>query len=694
MTETDFRGTVFSGCTISDKLGQGGMGTVYKARHEALDKIVCVKLLSPELARDQRNIDFFLREARSAAKLEHPNIVHIYNFGQENGSYFIVMSYVEGKSLQDLVEQRGPLPVPEATGLMAGILDGLAHAHSKSIIHRDIKPSNILVDSAGIPHIVDFGLARSLNEEKQLTIAGEMIGTAYFMSPEQCLSGKVDNRADLYSAGATYFHILTGKYPFDGKTSIEVIHKHISEPAPNPLLINPDIPLWAARVIERLMRKKPEERYQKAEDVALELRKYNSGELNVSQTSTEKTFDMPELTARILAASMQPPPPPGNKPLEMAGPLPVDNTSDETSPIKSQTLEQKKEQPAPVRKPAMQLAMLHNAVKTLTHFALTLGAVGCFILAGASGTISGSLSNPLASNPIVTGIFAVFGLALFAWALSMKPLKFTPLYTLLALAAAAAAYAGGAYIPAPEGADTATKGFLAVTIGMANIASDTATLIYAFFLYLAASKIVFRANVFAKLLAIAAYIGGLALTYVYFKAGLPATPADSWLAAAGVLAAAGLAAAIVQREFSLFFNPPFFFLAANLMIFSMFTNPQVEIITQEKVRSDAETVNLANARNREDYHHALAAAQAEVVYDVDGRPVEKKPAPPQEIKQAETNTLRSQARLEYYTALSKKLNAALAESAGIVFIALFLALMINICFIEELLAVYRETEFF
>ena len=695
MTETDFYGKVFAGCTISDKLGQGGMGTVYKARHEALDKFVCVKLLSPELAKEQRNIDFFLREARSAAKLEHPNIVHIYNFGQENGAYFIVMSYVEGKSLQDLVAQRGPLPVQEATLIVAGILDGLAHAHSKSVIHRDIKPANILVDLAGMPHIVDFGLARSLSEEKQLTMAGEMIGTAYFMSPEQCLAAPVDSRADLYSAGATYFYILTGKYPFDGKTSVEVIHKQLSEPVPNPLLINPDIPLWASRVIERLMRKKPEDRYQKADEVALELRKYNSGELNTSNTSKEQTFDMPELTSRLM--SQPPPPPPGHKSSgpEQRGPLAVE-TESAAKPFWNGAQEHKKEPAAKTsaRKPALQLAMIHNALLIVTHLALTIGAIGCFILAGASGKVSSSLTNPLVSNPIVSGIFAIFGLALLGWALYLKPRKFTLLYALFALAAAAAAYAGGAYIPAPEGTDTAAKGFLALTTGMQNIASSTATLIYAFCLYLLASKIVFRDSWAVKILAIAAYAGGLSLTYFYFKAGLPITPGDTWLSVTAALAVTGLAAAAVQRQFYFFINPQFFFLAANLSVFAMFTNPQVEIITQEKVRVDTAAVESANASNKADYRRALDAARAEVLYDVDGRPLERKVTEPQEIKPLDATTLRSQARVEYYAELSKRLSAALADSAGIVFISLFLALMANICFIEELLSAYRETEDF
>jgi serine/threonine protein kinase len=699
-TEPNMTGTVFSGCRITEKLGQGGMGTVYKARHEALDKFVCVKLLSPELAKEQRNVEFFLREARSAGKLEHPNIVHIYNFGQENGAYFIIMSYVEGKSLQDLVAEKGCLPVKEDTDILTGILDGLAHAHSKTVIHRDIKPANILVDNSGIPHIVDFGLARSISEEKQLTMAGEMIGTAYFMSPEQGLAGTVDSRADLYSVGATYYYILTGKYPFDGKSSIEVIHKHIGEPVPNIILVNPDIPLWAARVIERLMRKKPEERFQKAEEVAAELRKYNSGEVPLEAVSAERTFDIPEVTARMAygAPPPPPPPPPAQQPasLDRANP----RTSDRAQRSADASGAPKPPEPPsmfkePAARPTLQLAALHNSVKIALHLALTLGATGCFILAGASGNIPGSLSAPLASNPAAAFGLAGIGVALSVWALWQKPLKFTPVYVLFAMAAAAAAYAGGAYIPAPAGADTVSKGFLALKIGLESMFSQANLIVYALFFYLAASKAVFRDNWIIKVLAVAAYLLGLAFTYAYFKAGAAIAPEGVWLAVGGGLALAGLAAALTQKSFNLLFSPQVFFLAANVAMFAMFTNPQVESITGVKVRADALAAAQANQISRANYQRELEAAQSEVLYDVDGRPVEKRqPAAPAEIKPASEGKLRIQARMQYYSALGLRIRSALAESAGIIFIALFLALMANVCFIEELLAAYRERELY
>ena len=172
------------------------------------------------------------------------------------------------------------------------------------------------------------------------------------------------------------------------------------------------------------------------------------------------------------------------------------------------------------------------------------------------------------------------------------------------------------------------------------------------------------------------------------------TPGGTWLAAAGALAVTGLITAIIQRQFSLFINPQLFFLAANLAVFAMFTSPQVEMITREKAQLDAEAVDRTNSTNREDYRRAREAAQAEVLYDVEGRPIEKKTAPPQEVRPLEVSVLRNQARVEYYTTLSKRISASLADSAGIVFIALFLALLANICFIEELLSAYNEPEIF
>ena len=605
MDATDaITGTIFAGCKVMGKIGQGGMGSVYKARHEALDKVVCIKLLSPELAREQRNIDFFLREARSAAKLEHPNIVQVYNFGQENGSYFIVMSHVEGKTLSELVAEKGPFDAAQATEMIIGVLEGLAHAHSKGIVHRDIKPANILVGADRIPRIVDFGLARSISEEKQLTLAGEMVGTAYFMSPEQGLAGKVDARSDLYCAGATYFYILSGQYPFEGKNSIEVIHKHISSPFPNIILLKPDVPLWVSSVLEKLMRKKPEDRYQSARELIDDLKKRRDGQ---ESSSLEKSFDIPAITARINA-------PPRPAPIETTAPL-VDDLNAKTTGAA----------PAPDGASAgVQPAASLNLARILLHGALTLTAAGCFIISGASGGATGSLSAPFLHSPLTAGFFAVLGTAVLVSALVLKPLKFTLQRALFLAAAAVAAYAGGACIPAPETAGSMAKTFLALQIGLKNAFSSANLLIYAFFLYLAASKIVCRGNWIFKITAAAAYLLSLFFTYTYFRGAFAPEPEKAYFAAAGILAFTGILSAAAAKEFSLFFNPPLFFLAANLLVFAMFTNPAVSVITDEKERVEALRATQENSLAMAQYRGRVRAAESEQQYDVDGNPLEKK----------------------------------------------------------------------
>ena len=378
MTESDnISGTNIAGCQVINKIGQGGMGAVYAANHLTLGKTVCVKILSPELAKEGRNVEFFMREARSAAKLEHPNIVRVYSFGQERGLHYIVMSYIEGISLADMIAKNGPMSADMASGIMLEVFDALKHAHSKAIIHRDIKPSNILLANDGRPIIVDFGLARSISEEKLLTMAGEMIGTAYFMSPEQGLAGKVDHRADLYSAGATFFYLLTGKYPFEGKTYIEVVHKHIGEAPPSIMLLNPDLPLWVSRVLDLLMRKNPKDRYQSAGQVMDEIKRLRDEEKN----GASATLEIPELSKRLAEKNAAPAPP--------AAPPQKDAPS---PPVKE-----------PLRAPKFTERIPRNAARIFLYCSVTLAATICFLLAGTAGVpepgILRSLRMTLSSNP-------------------------------------------------------------------------------------------------------------------------------------------------------------------------------------------------------------------------------------------------------------------------------------------------------
>ena len=266
-------GQEISGCVILEKISSGGMGTVFKAKHKALDRIVCVKILSPLLADDKKAVGLFLTEARAIAEIDHPNIVFVYNVGREKGFYFLVMSYIEGESLSAIVRKKPNLPISFVVDTFIGILRGLEAAHKKGIIHRDIKPSNILINKKLEPKIVDFGIAKKVDKEKGFAKTTELAGTAYFLSPEQALGRPIDTRADLYAVGASMFYVLTGRYPFTGKNSMEIIQKHINEPAPDIAAYRRGVPPWLAAGVAKLMSKNPKDRFQTATEALIYMQK-------------------------------------------------------------------------------------------------------------------------------------------------------------------------------------------------------------------------------------------------------------------------------------------------------------------------------------------------------------------------------------------------------------------------------------
>ena len=277
--ELNLIGQEISGCVILEKISQGGMGTVFKAKHKALDRIVCVKVLSPNLAKDKKTVGLFLTEARAVAELDHQNIVQVYNVGKEKGFYFIVMSFIDGEPLSNIVRKRPNLPIGFVVDTFIGVLKGLQAAHQKGIIHRDIKPSNILITKNLQPKIVDFGIAKKVDQEKGFTKTTELAGTAYFLSPEQAAGKEIDVRADLYSVGASMFYVLTGKYPFTGKNSMEIIQKHINSPLPDLNQYRKGISGWIIQAIQKLMAKNPDERFQSAADTLAFFQKGRADEL-------------------------------------------------------------------------------------------------------------------------------------------------------------------------------------------------------------------------------------------------------------------------------------------------------------------------------------------------------------------------------------------------------------------------------
>ncbi len=279
-------GEVIGGCQIGKLLGQGGMGAVFKARHLGLKRDVAIKVISPHLASNQQLIQRFIREARSAAELNHKAIVAVHNVGHEKGYHFIEMEYVKGKGLDEYLKEKGPFPIEKAVSIIADAAEGLAEAHARNIVHRDIKPENLmLVDKTKDVKITDFGLARGGSEMQELTKVGQILGTPAYMSPEQCAGEKVDSRSDIYSLGATFYALVTGKMPFIGDSALEIMQKHLDQDPLNPREYNPDIPGSVVSVVYKMMAKRPEDRFQSAKDVckALERIKREEGKEKIAE---------------------------------------------------------------------------------------------------------------------------------------------------------------------------------------------------------------------------------------------------------------------------------------------------------------------------------------------------------------------------------------------------------------------------
>ncbi len=262
---------MFGHCRLERKLGEGGMGVVYLATHTTLNKYVAVKVLRRDLNSDLRAAERFLREARSAARIEHPGVVQVYDIGQADGTFFIVMQYVEGTTLDEAVKKHGALPVPEAARIMGAICSGVREAHQSGVIHRDIKPDNILLGLDGSVKLADFGLARAIESDPNLSQTGRVFGTPNFMSPEQAMGEKVDHRSDIFSLGATFYRVVTGRYPFQATTVMAVVFK-LTHENPRPAAeVNPNVPKAFSDLLVEMMARHPAERIGSIDEVLLRL---------------------------------------------------------------------------------------------------------------------------------------------------------------------------------------------------------------------------------------------------------------------------------------------------------------------------------------------------------------------------------------------------------------------------------------
>lgn len=261
-------GTRLDHFEVGARLGQGGMGAVYEGWDTSLDRPVAIKMLRDDVTTSRTQEDRFLREARAQAKLNHPNVVHIYYIGRRpardggsEGSLYFAMERIDGESLEDVVERGQRLDPEAARQYMIQVARGLRAAARAGIIHRDVKPSNLMLDSDGFVKIADFGLAKPLGQDAEITQDGALVGSPLYMSPEQARNEALDHRSDMYSLGATFFHLLTGRPPFEGGTALAVIAQHLQDAPPKVRERSPEVPEKLAAVIDRLLSKKPKDRF-------------------------------------------------------------------------------------------------------------------------------------------------------------------------------------------------------------------------------------------------------------------------------------------------------------------------------------------------------------------------------------------------------------------------------------------------
>ena len=294
--------------TLAECIGQGSLGTVWRSRHPDLGVAVAVKVLRPGLlGKNVEQTGRFLREAHAAALINHPHVVRVFDAGEDQGLRYLVMEYVKGGSVGELLRNAGGrLPVPRTLEIARAVAGALEAAAAVGIIHRDIKPDNILLDEKGSPKLADLGLAKQLAgaDEASFTATGVGLGTPLYIAPEQAMADTaVDVRADIYSLGVTLYHMVTGAPPFSGVTAYQIVHHHLHKPLPDPRKRNPEVPVAFAQVLCRMLAKKPEDRYQTAAELSADLARVEAGEAPLSRRTSRGWWVAAAFAAVVLTAA-------------------------------------------------------------------------------------------------------------------------------------------------------------------------------------------------------------------------------------------------------------------------------------------------------------------------------------------------------------------------------------------------------
>jgi serine/threonine-protein kinase len=281
LTEKSLSGRQFGAYEVLEELGSGGMGKVYRAKNVTLERIVALKTLSPFLSSDEGFVQRFLKEARVAARLNHPNIVQIYDFGCVEGIHYLAMEYVDGETLRALLK-RGRFSERDAILVIRQAIRALGVAHAIGIVHRDVKPDNLMLTSRGELKLVDLGIAKRVDEDQGqgLTQTGQAVGTPHYISPEQIRGLKdLDARSDIYSLGATFYHLVTGQAPYKGTSGALVMSMHLTAPLPDPRQFEPSLSDGLCRVLRKMMAKDPAERYPDVAALDRDLQRLQMGQL-------------------------------------------------------------------------------------------------------------------------------------------------------------------------------------------------------------------------------------------------------------------------------------------------------------------------------------------------------------------------------------------------------------------------------